>query len=56
MKILIADKFPATGVAELQSIGCDVVVDADLKEDALVAAVRDTGADVLPAPATTPST
>ncbi|HQR37770.1 MAG TPA: NAD(P)-dependent oxidoreductase [Blastocatellia bacterium] len=47
MKILIADKFPATGVAELQSIGCDVVVDADLKEDALVAAVRDTGADVL---------
>ena len=47
MKILIADKFPPSGVAELESIGCEVVVDADLKEDTLVAAVRDTAADVL---------
>jgi D-3-phosphoglycerate dehydrogenase / 2-oxoglutarate reductase len=47
MKILIADKFPDTGVAALKELGADVIVDADLKDDALVAAVRDTGADVL---------
>jgi D-3-phosphoglycerate dehydrogenase len=47
MKILIADKFPDTGVAALKELGCEVLVDADLKEAALEAAVRETGADVL---------
>src|SRR5215207_4507216 len=47
MKILIADKFESAGVAALEAAGCEVVVDADLKDDALVAAVRDSGADVL---------
>jgi D-3-phosphoglycerate dehydrogenase / 2-oxoglutarate reductase len=47
MKILIADKFESAGVAALEAAGYEVVVDADLKDEALVAAVRDTGADVL---------
>ena len=47
MKILIADKFESAGVAALEAAGCEVVVDPDLKDEALAAAVRDTGADVL---------
>jgi D-3-phosphoglycerate dehydrogenase len=47
MKVLIADKFPEAGVAALEAIGCEVVLDADLKDDALAEAVRSTGADVL---------
>jgi D-3-phosphoglycerate dehydrogenase len=47
MKVLIADKFPDAGVAALQAVGCDVTVNADLKDEALVAAVAETGADVL---------
>jgi D-3-phosphoglycerate dehydrogenase len=47
MKVLIADKFPDAGVAALEAIGCEVALDADLKDDALVSAVRETGADVL---------
>lgn len=47
MKILIADKFPSAGVEALTSIGCEVTVNADLKDDALVTAVRESKADVL---------
>jgi len=47
MKILIADKFESAGVEALKALGCDVVLNPDLKEDSLVEAVRDTGADVL---------
>ena len=47
MKILIADKFESAGVAALEAAGCEVVLDPDLKDEALAAAVRDTGADVL---------
>jgi D-3-phosphoglycerate dehydrogenase / 2-oxoglutarate reductase len=47
MRVLIADKFESAGVAALEAAGYEVVVDADLKDDALVAAIRDTGADVL---------
>jgi D-3-phosphoglycerate dehydrogenase len=47
MKILIADKFESAGVAALEAAGCEVVHDPDLKDEALAAAVRDTGADVL---------
>lgn len=47
MKILIADKFPADGVAALEQLGCEVTIDPDLKDEALVEAVAATGADVL---------
>jgi D-3-phosphoglycerate dehydrogenase / 2-oxoglutarate reductase len=47
MKVLIADKFPDPGVKALEAVGCEVTVDADLKDDSLARAVADTGADVL---------
>src|ERR1051325_235893 len=47
MKILIADKFPESGISELKAAGFEVVYDAELKDDALTQAVASTGADVL---------
>jgi D-3-phosphoglycerate dehydrogenase / 2-oxoglutarate reductase len=47
MKVLIADKFEASGLEGLRAVGCEVVYNAELKDDALAAAVRDTQADVL---------
>ena len=47
MKVLIADKFEKSGIAGLEKAGCDVVFEPDLKDEALVAAIRSTGADVL---------
>ena len=47
MKILIADKFPDSGVEALRALGCEVTVDPELKEETLVAAVRETRADAL---------
>src|SRR5215210_6442641 len=47
MKILIADKFEESGIHGLEAAGCDVISDADLKEDALTEAIARTGADVL---------
>jgi D-3-phosphoglycerate dehydrogenase / 2-oxoglutarate reductase len=47
MKILIADKFPEAGQAELGQAGFDVVFDPDLKDDALTSAIKKTGADIL---------
>jgi D-3-phosphoglycerate dehydrogenase len=47
MKVLIADKFEESGIAGLKEIGCEVIYNADLKDDALVEAVRDTQADAL---------
>jgi D-3-phosphoglycerate dehydrogenase len=47
MKILIADKFEESGINGLKEIGCEVVYNSDLKDDALVAAIRDSQADVL---------
>jgi D-3-phosphoglycerate dehydrogenase len=47
MKILIADKFPDSGVEALRALGCEVTVDPELKEDTLVAAVRETRTDAL---------
>ncbi|HEX6972954.1 MAG TPA: NAD(P)-dependent oxidoreductase, partial [Vicinamibacterales bacterium] len=47
MKVLVADKFEKSGLEGLQDIGCEVIYNAELKEDSLVKAVRDTGADVL---------
>lgn len=47
MKILIADKFPESGMDELKQAGFEVVYDPELKDDALTESVRSTGADVL---------
>ena len=47
MKVLVADKFPADGLEKLRAAACDVVFDPDLNGEALTAAVRDTGAEVL---------
>ncbi len=47
MKILIADKFPESGMDELKQAGFEVVYDPELKDDALTQSVLSTGADVL---------
>jgi D-3-phosphoglycerate dehydrogenase len=47
MKILIADKFPDSGQIELVQAGFDIVYDSDLKDDALAAAIKSSGADIL---------
>lgn len=47
MKILIADKFPEPGQAELRQAGFDIVCDPDLKDDALTSAIKKTEADIL---------
>ncbi len=47
MRVLIADKFEESGVDGLTAAGCEVIYSPDLKDDALSAAIRDTGADVL---------
>jgi D-3-phosphoglycerate dehydrogenase len=53
MKVLIADKFEQSGVNGLTASGCDVVYQPDLKDEALTAALKDTGADVLVVRSTT---
>jgi D-3-phosphoglycerate dehydrogenase len=47
MKILIADKFPDSGQTELLQAGFEIVYDPDLKDDALGAAIKSSGADIL---------
>ncbi|HEV8485492.1 MAG TPA: 3-phosphoglycerate dehydrogenase [Blastocatellia bacterium] len=47
MQVLIADSFPDSGRKALSESGCEVVYDPQLKDDALVQAIRSTGADVL---------
>jgi D-3-phosphoglycerate dehydrogenase len=47
MKTLIADKFEASGIEGLEAAGCEVIYDPELKDEALVTAIRETGADVL---------
>ena len=47
MRILIADKFPESGQADLKQAGLEVVYDPDVKDDSLVAAIKSSGADVL---------
>ncbi len=47
MKILIADKFEASGIQGLEALGCEVINDPSLKDDTLIEAIRDTQADVL---------
>src|SRR5581483_2126923 len=47
MKILIADKFEESGINGLQELGCELVYDPASKGETLVAAIRDSQADVL---------
>ncbi|MBC8030923.1 MAG: hydroxyacid dehydrogenase [Pyrinomonadaceae bacterium] len=47
MLVLIADKFEQSGRDGLQAIGCDVSFQPDLKDDALVEAIRKENPDVL---------
>ena len=47
MKVLVADAFEQSGLDGLRAAGCDVVQDAALKDEALVAALGETHADVL---------
>ncbi|HUU85073.1 MAG TPA: hydroxyacid dehydrogenase [Phycisphaerae bacterium] len=47
MKVLIADKFEKAGLEQLQAMGCNVTLDADLSGESLRDAVRENGAQVL---------
>jgi len=47
MKVLIADKFEKSGVDGLQALGCEISYQPDLKDDALVEAIRSVSPDVL---------
>ena len=47
MKVLIADKFEQSGQEGLQSLGCEISFQPDLKDDALVEAIRTEAPDVL---------
>src|SRR5215475_244286 len=47
MRILIADKFPDSGQAELKQAGFEIAYDPDLKDDALTSAIRTSEADIL---------
>ena len=47
MKVLVADPFEPSGLDGLRAIGCDVIHEPALKDEALASALADTGADVL---------
>ncbi|MCI0338298.1 MAG: 3-phosphoglycerate dehydrogenase family protein [Acidobacteria bacterium] len=47
MKVLIADKFEESGINGLREIGCEVIYNADLKDESLVKAIAESQADVL---------
>lgn len=47
MKVLIADKFEQSGRDGLQSLGCEISYQPDLKDDPLVAAIKNEAPDVL---------
>ena len=47
MKVLIADKFEKSGLDGLQRVGCEISYQPDLKDDALVEAVRTVSPDVI---------
>jgi D-3-phosphoglycerate dehydrogenase len=47
MKVLIADKFEQSGRDGLERAGCEVLYQPDLRDEALAAAIRESGADVL---------
>jgi D-3-phosphoglycerate dehydrogenase len=47
MRVLIADKFEQSGRDGLQALGCDVSFQPDLKDDALIEAIRQQTPDIL---------
>ena len=47
MRVLIADKFEQSGRDGLQALGCETSYQPDLKDDALVDAIRKEAPDVL---------
>src|SRR5687767_15079953 len=47
MLVLIADKFEQSGRDGLKAIGCEILFQPDLKDDALVEAIRTQNPDVL---------
>src|SRR6202162_4667159 len=47
MKVLVADKFEDSGRQGLKDLGCELSYEPDAKDEALVEAIRKTGADVL---------
>ena len=47
MLVLIADKFEQSGRDGLQAIGCDILYQPDLKDEALVEAIRQSKPDVI---------
>jgi D-3-phosphoglycerate dehydrogenase len=47
MKVLIADKFPESGLDDLKQSGFEVVCNPELKDDSLTQAIRETEADIL---------
>ncbi|MEW6208340.1 MAG: 3-phosphoglycerate dehydrogenase family protein [Acidobacteriota bacterium] len=47
MKVLIADKFPESGLDDLKRSGFEVVCNPELKDDSLTEAIRETQADIL---------
>ena len=47
MRVLIADKFEQSGRDGLQSLGCEISYQPDLKDDALVEAIRKEAPDVI---------
>jgi len=47
MRVLIADKFEQSGRDGLQALGCEISFQPDLKDDALVAAIKQEAPDVL---------
>ncbi|MGE5833039.1 MAG: NAD(P)-dependent oxidoreductase [Acidobacteriota bacterium] len=47
MRVLIADKFEKSGIDGLKALGCEVLFEPDLKDQALADAVGKTGAEVL---------
>ena len=47
MRVLVADKFEASGLDGLKAAGCEVVYQPDASGDALVAALQSSGATVL---------
>jgi D-3-phosphoglycerate dehydrogenase len=47
VRVLIADKFEQSGLDGLKAAGCEVLYEADLKDDTLTTAIRESNADVL---------
>lgn len=47
MKVLVADKFEKSGIEGLTALGCEVLSEPDLKDDALATRIRETESPIL---------